>query len=91
MPFKDNLDKKGKFKEISYLRKKFTEIDNINSKDLINMCGSGVTACHNFLAMQHCGLKRLKVYVGSWSAWSSYKDAEIEKGVDIEDENRMAE
>ena len=55
------------------------------------MCGSGVTACHNFLAMQHCGLKRLKVYVGSWSAWSSYKDAEIEKGVDIEDENRMAE
>jgi len=79
MPFKDNLDKKGKFKEISYLRKKFTEIDNIDSKDLINMCGSGVTACHNFLAMQHCGLKRLKVYVGSWSAWSSYKDAEIEK------------
>ena len=43
------------------------------------MCGSGVTACHNFLAMEHCGIKKLKIYVGSWSAWSSYEDADIEK------------
>ena len=43
------------------------------------MCGSGVTACHNFLAMEYCGLRRSRIYVGSWSAWSSYNDNDIEK------------
>ncbi len=79
MPFKKNLDVNGKFKEVSELKKNFSIINNKDSRSIINMCGSGVTACHNFLAMERCGLKNLKVYVGSWSAWSSYPDAEIEK------------
>ena len=79
MPFKNNLDEYGKFKEVSELKKNFPNINNKNSRDIVNMCGSGVTACHNFLAMKHCGFNNLKVYVGSWSAWSSYPDAEIEK------------
>jgi thiosulfate/3-mercaptopyruvate sulfurtransferase len=33
------------------------------------MCGSGVTACHNILAMEHAGLSGAKLYVGSWSQW----------------------
>ncbi len=33
------------------------------------MCGSGVTACHNLLAMEVSGLKGSRLYVGSWSEW----------------------
>ena len=79
MPFKNNLNQNGTFKNTLDLKKNFTSIESNNSKAIINMCGSGVTACHNFLAMEHCGIKKLKIYVGSWSAWSSYEDADIEK------------
>ena len=74
MPFKENLEKDGKFKEKLDLIKLFENIDKDKSRDIINMCGSGVTACHNFLAMEYCGLRRSRIYVGSWSAWSSYND-----------------
>jgi thiosulfate/3-mercaptopyruvate sulfurtransferase len=33
------------------------------------MCGSGVTACHNALAMEVAGLPGAKLYAGSWSEW----------------------
>jgi len=36
---------------------------------VILMCGSGVTACHGLLAMEHAGLVGAKLYVGSWSEW----------------------
>jgi|TARA_B100000768_G_scaffold169467_1_gene175082 thiosulfate/3-mercaptopyruvate sulfurtransferase len=79
MPFKENLEKDGKFKKKLDLIKLFENIDKDKSRDIINMCGSGVTACHNFLAMEYCGLRRSRIYVGSWSAWSSYNDNDIEK------------
>ncbi|MGB1238911.1 MAG: sulfurtransferase, partial [Pseudomonadales bacterium] len=37
--------------------------------DVAQMCGSGVTACHNILAMCHAGFTPSKLYVGSWSEW----------------------
>ena len=79
IPFKNNLNKDGRFKNTEELKKNFEKVNDGNSKFIVNMCGSGVTACHNFLAMEHCGISKLKIYVGSWSAWSSYKDAIIEK------------
>ena len=39
---------------------------------VICYCGSGVTACHNILALEHAGLRGAKLYAGSWSEWSSY-------------------
>ena len=36
---------------------------------LIAMCGSGVTACHNLLALEHAGLAGARLYAGSWSEW----------------------
>jgi thiosulfate/3-mercaptopyruvate sulfurtransferase len=36
---------------------------------MIAMCGSGVTACHNLLAMSLAGLPGAKLYAGSWSEW----------------------
>ena len=37
--------------------------------DVIVMCGSGVTACHNLLALEHAGLPGARLYAGSWSEW----------------------
>jgi thiosulfate/3-mercaptopyruvate sulfurtransferase len=38
-------------------------------KQVVHMCGSGVTACHNLLAMEYAGLSGSKLYAGSWSEW----------------------
>lgn len=50
-----------------------------DSTEAISSCGSGVTACHNILAMEVAGIARPSLYVGSWSDWSS-TDLPIEKG-----------
>ena len=55
----------------------FLAINKNSAEKVINMCGSGVTACHNHLAMEYCGFGKAKLYVGSWSAWSSYKNNKI--------------
>ena len=40
-------------------------------EQVVMMCGSGVTACHNLLAMERAGLRGAKLYIGSWSGWIS--------------------
>ena len=47
-----------------------SSLDGISSENTIAMCGSGVTACHLLLAMEHAGLQGAKLYAGSWSEWS---------------------
>ena len=39
--------------------------------EVVMYCGSGVTACQNLLAATHAGLPGARLYVGSWSEWSS--------------------
>ena len=77
MPFKNNLDENGKFKKKSDLLEMFQNLNQTNVAQIINMCGSGVTACHNYLAMEYCGFGISKLYVGSWSAWISHDENEI--------------
>jgi thiosulfate/3-mercaptopyruvate sulfurtransferase len=43
----------------------------VPAADVIHSCGSGVTACHNLLAMEHAGVAGSVLYPGSWSEWSS--------------------
>lgn len=68
-PLMDNLDG-GFFKPAEQLRDEWLSvIDDVAPTDVVHMCGSGVTACHNLLAMEHAGLSGSRVYPGSWSEW----------------------
>lgn len=69
-PYADNLNSEGKFLEKPALYKRFRELlDEHAASNAIFYCGSGVTACHNLLAMHHAGLGDGKLYAGSWSEW----------------------
>ena len=48
--------------------------------DVVMYCGSGVSACHNLLAMEHAGLKGTKLYPGSWSEWAADPKRPVETG-----------
>ena len=68
--FKDNLTPQGFFKAPEQLRDEFKSLVGSGSLDkIVSQCGSGVTACHNLLAMEIAGLKGGRLYPGSWSEW----------------------
>ena len=79
--FKDNLGPDGRFKPPAQLRQEFDAITGGRpASELINQCGSGVTACHNLLAMEVAGLRGAALYPGSWSEWSAQAGAPIATG-----------
>ena len=68
--FKTNLDDDGKFKSANTLKRSFLELIDVGTdQQVVHQCGSGVTACHNMLAMEVAGIKNSKLYPGSWSEW----------------------
>jgi thiosulfate/3-mercaptopyruvate sulfurtransferase len=70
LPLQDNLDSDGCFKSAQELRRIYTAAFAERSADSVAaMCGSGVTACHNLLAMERAGLRGGRLYAGSWSEW----------------------
>lgn len=70
IPYEDNLDFSGEFMSDEALRELYlAALNNIAPDKVVQMCGSGVTACHNILAMEHAGLAGSKLYAGSWSEW----------------------
>ncbi|RQO57428.1 sulfurtransferase [Paucibacter sp. KBW04] len=79
--FKNNLQADGRFKSAALLRAEFDALlGQRQPGQVVHQCGSGVTACHNFLAMQHAGLAGAKLYPGSWSEWSSDPKRPVAKG-----------
>jgi thiosulfate/3-mercaptopyruvate sulfurtransferase len=69
-PFTDNVDIAGRFLDRGTLRQRFAKtLEGVPPDAAICMCGSGVTACHNLLAMEVAGLKGARLYAGSWSEW----------------------
>jgi len=68
--FKDNLDAQGRFRPAAELRAAFAAFGAAPAQ-VVHQCGSGVTACHNLLAMEVAGLPGSALYPGSWSEWSS--------------------
>ena len=79
--FKDNLGADGRFKPIAQLRAEFDALlGPPGAADTVHQCGSGVTACHNLLAMAHAGLPGSLLYAGSWSEWSADAARPVAKG-----------
>tara|TARA_B100001769_G_C22096332_1_gene591520 strand:+ start:1308 stop:2159 length:852 start_codon:yes stop_codon:yes gene_type:complete len=79
-PLGQNLDKNGHFKSPEELRHNFSKLlGDTASGDIISMCGSGITACHNILALEISGIKGVPLYVGSWSEWITDKTRPIAK------------
>ncbi len=70
--FRDNLDANGCFKPAQDLRQGFAALlGNTPPEAVVHSCGSGVSACHNVLAMEIAGLPGSRLYPGSWSEWCS--------------------
>lgn len=68
--FKNNLQEDGRFKSADQLRSEFSELIQ-QPESAVMQCGSGVTACHNLLALEVAGLMGAALYPGSWSEWCS--------------------
>ncbi|WP_040284506.1 sulfurtransferase [Tessaracoccus massiliensis] len=67
-PLAGNLDATGRFLSPAQLRERFSGIDD--AREVISYCGSGITACHNLIAMERAGLGQGRLYPGSWSQYS---------------------
>lgn len=81
MPYEDNLDFSGEFMSDEALREHYlAALSGVTPDKVVQMCGSGVTACHNLLAMEHAGLPGAKLYAGSWSEWITDPNRPVAKG-----------
>ena len=81
-PFRDNLDDDELFKPPAQLRAEFEQLlQGRAAQSAVAYCGSGVTACHNLLALEIAGLPGARLYPGSWSEWCSDPQRPVEKTV----------
>jgi thiosulfate/3-mercaptopyruvate sulfurtransferase len=79
--YKRNVTDEGILLPPDTLRRQFTDLLGDRPPEQVVMyCGSGVSACHNLLAMEHAGLRGAKLYPGSWSEWSSDPQRPVETG-----------
>ncbi len=80
-PYTANLTPQGIFKSSEALRHEFeAQLPDRASSSIVHQCGSGVTACHNLLAMAIAGLPGSRLYPGSWSEWSSDVSRPVARG-----------
>ena len=76
--FRDNLDAEGLFRPAAELRREFLALlAGVEPAHAVMQCGSGVTACHNLLAMKIAGLYGARLYAGSWSEWCSDRERPV--------------
>jgi len=78
----ENLDDDGCFfKPVAELRAEFGALlGGRPAAEVVQQCGSGVTACHNLLAMELAGLSGSKLYPGSWSEWCADPSRPVARG-----------
>jgi thiosulfate/3-mercaptopyruvate sulfurtransferase len=71
LPCRANLDAAGRFLPVDELRRRFATAGVVAGVPVVSYCGSGVTACHNLLALEYAGLGPGRLYPGSWSQYSA--------------------
>lgn len=78
--FRDNLEADGRFKAPAQLRAEWlARLAGIAPERVVHQCGSGVSACHNQLAMAVAGLSGSRLYAGSWSEWCADPDRPVSR------------
>ncbi len=80
-PFAGNLDG-GSLKAAGVLRERYEAL-GAGERPVVVYCGSGVTACHDLLALRRAGLGNGRLFVGSWSAWGADAERPAETGPDL--------
>lgn len=79
-PWDDNIDpERGSMQTAPKLAERFRELGAHDADEVIASCGSGVTACHNALALDQLGIPA-RIYVGSWSEWGGDTERPVEVG-----------
>ena len=68
-PWTENVGPDGLFRPVEELRREFAELGASGGVEWLASCGSGVTACHNLLAVRFAGVADGRLYPGSWSEW----------------------
>ncbi|WP_433300586.1 sulfurtransferase [Actinoplanes sp. CA-030573] len=71
LPCRENVDETGRFLSPEALRERFVSAGVTDGAEVISYCGSGVTACHNLLALERAGFAPGRLYPGSWSQYSA--------------------
>ncbi len=80
IPCRENLNADGTFLPTQMLRQRFEDAGVRAGEDVISYCGSGVTACHNLLAMEYVGLGQGRLFPGSWSQYSNAAERPVSMG-----------
>jgi thiosulfate/3-mercaptopyruvate sulfurtransferase len=70
LPCRDNLDSDGTLLPVAELRRRFEAVGVRTGAEVISYCGSGVTACHNLLALEYAGFQSGRLFPGSYSQYS---------------------
>lgn len=79
--YQQNVDERGAFKSPTDLRSQLSaSLGSTPAGRVVCYCGSGVTACHNLLAMEHAGLTGARLYSGSWSEWCADESRPVATG-----------
>lgn len=77
LPCRGNLGPDGRFLPADVLRRRFEDVGVQEGALVVAYCGSGVSACHNLLALELAGLGRGRLYAGSWSHYSQRLDLPV--------------
>ena len=82
LPCRENLAADGRFLAAEALRARFEALGVRPGTPVVSYCGSGVTACHNLLAMERAGVGEGRLFPGSWSQWSADERRPVATGDD---------
>jgi thiosulfate/3-mercaptopyruvate sulfurtransferase len=84
--YRHNVTDAGTMRSARELRADFEKVlAGSAATQAVMYCGSGITACHNLLAMEHAGLQGARLFAGSWSEWESDPNRPVEKNSPVDD------